>query len=140
MLWTNKPTTQQSGETAELLAANYLVQQGLIVQDKNVHSRVGEIDIIMKQGDTFVFVEVKYRSSANFGGAISTISMKKQQKIRKTAAFYLQQCGLNEYNTPCRFDVVTLQGNINNPEITWLKTPFKRINGAKFIYVRTDQK
>ena len=48
----------------------------------------------------------------------------KQQKVRKTAAFYLQQLGLNEYNTPCRFDVVALQGEINNLEINWLKNAF----------------
>jgi len=124
LLWTKKPTTRETGNITELFAAKYLVKQGLIIQDKNLYSRMGEIDIIMKDGDTFVFVEVKYRASTLFGGAISTISTKKQQKIRKTAAFYLQQCGLNEYNTPCRFDVIALQGNINNLDITWLKNAF----------------
>ncbi len=124
MPWTNRPTTRDTGEVTELLAIKYLTRQGLVIQEKNVHSRLGEIDIIMKEDKTFVFVEVKYRSSANFGGAISAISPKKQQKIKKTAAFYLQQCGLNEYNTPCRFDVVALEGNINNPEIIWLKNAF----------------
>jgi putative endonuclease len=124
LLWTKKQTTRETGNITETLAANYLVKQGLIIQDKNQHSRMGEIDIIMKDGETFVFIEVKYRSSTRFGGAISAISTQKQQKIRKTAAFYLQQCGLNEYNTPCRFDVVALQGNINNLDITWLKNAF----------------
>jgi len=124
LLWTKKPSTRETGNITEIFAANYLVKQGLIIQEKNLYSRMGEIDIIMKDGDTFVFVEVKYRASAQFGGAISTISAKKQQKIRKTAAFYLQQCGLNEYNTPCRFDVIALQGNISNLDITWLKNAF----------------
>jgi putative endonuclease len=124
LLWTKKPTTRETGNITETFAADYLVKQGLIIQDKNRHSRLGEIDIIMKDEDTFVFIEVKYRSSSQFGGAISAISAKKQQKIRKTAAFYLQQCGLNEYNTSCRFDVVALQGNINNLDITWLKNAF----------------
>jgi putative endonuclease len=122
--WINKPTTRNTGEVTEALAADYLMKQGLIMQEKNLYSKMGEIDVIMKDGDTFVFVEVKYRSSANFGGAISAISLKKQQKIRKTAEFYLQKCGLNEYNTSCRFDVIALQGNISNPEITWLKNAF----------------
>ena len=122
--WTKKPTTRSTGEITEALATDHLTEQGLIIQEKNLHSRVGEVDVIMKDGDTFVFIEVKYRSSTNFGGAISAISVKKQQKIRKTAAFYLQKCGLNEYNTPCRFDVIALQGNISNPEITWLKNAF----------------
>ena len=124
MLWTKKPTTRETGNVTETFAANYLVKQGLIIQDKNLYSRMGEIDIVMKDQQTFVFIEVKYRSSTAFGGAISAISTKKQQKIRKTAAFYLQQCGLNEYNTSCRFDVVALQGNIDNLDITWLKNAF----------------
>ena len=124
MLWTKKLSTRETGNVTETFAVNYLVKKGLILQDKNRHSRMGEIDIIMKEDETFVFIEVKYRSSELFGGAISAISEQKQQKIRKTAAFYLQQCGLNEYNTPCRFDVVALQGNINNLDITWLKNAF----------------
>ncbi|MBA6232526.1 MULTISPECIES: YraN family protein [unclassified Colwellia] len=122
--WTKKVTTRETGNITEKVAANYLVEQGLIIQEKNLYSRAGEIDIIMKDGNTIVFIEVKYRASALFGGAISAISEKKQQKIRKTAAFYLQQCGLNEYNTSCRFDVIALQGNINNLDITWLKNAF----------------
>lgn len=124
LLWTKKPNTKEKGEITETLATDYLVEQGLIFQEKNRYSRMGEIDIIMKEGETFVFVEVKYRASAQFGGAISAISASKQQKIKKTAAFYLQQCGLNEYNTPCRFDVIALQGNINDIDITWLKNAF----------------
>ncbi|MBA6262502.1 YraN family protein [Colwellia sp. Bg11-12] len=122
--WTKKVTTRETGDITEKVAAKYLVEQGLIIQEKNFYSRMGEIDIIMKDGNTFVFIEVKYRASALFGGAISAISDQKQQKIRKTAAFYLQQCGLNEYNTSCRFDVIALQGNINNLDITWLKNAF----------------
>lgn len=124
MPWTTKPSTRFTGDITEAFAASYLAKQGLIFEEKNQYSRMGEIDIIMKDGDTLVFIEVKYRASNSFGGAISAISVQKQQKIRKTATFYLQQCGLNEYNTSCRFDVVALQGNINNPEITWLKNAF----------------
>ena len=81
----------------------------------------------MQDDDTLVFIEVKYRRNNTFGGAIAAISHKKKQKIRQTAKFYLQQHGLNAYNTPCRFDVVTLQGNSDNrstPQITWLKNTF----------------
>ena len=83
MLWTKKPTTRETGNVTETFAAHYLVKQGLIIQDKNQHSRLGEIDIIMKDNDTFVFIEVKYRSSTLFGGAISAISSQKQQISRK---------------------------------------------------------
>lgn len=108
----------------EQLAAAYLTEKGLIVKGCNFHNRRGELDLIMTEADTWVFVEVKYRKNANFGGAIASISAAKQQKIKQCAAYYLQNAGLNEYNTPCRFDVVTLEGNIANPEITWLKNAF----------------
>jgi len=117
-------STKQSGDIAEQLAANFLAEQGLIFVESNVHSRQGEIDLVMKEKDTFVFIEVKYRKNKHFGGAIAAIPYKKQQKIIKTAAFYLQQHSLKEYNTSCRFDVVAIDGELNHPEITWLKNAF----------------
>ncbi|AWB56627.1 YraN family protein [Colwellia sp. Arc7-D] len=124
MLWTNKANTVTTGKNSEQLAAHYLAQQGLLLKTCNFQNRRGEIDLIMIENDVFVFVEVKYRKNSHFGGAIAAVSIKKQQKIKQCAAFYLQQAGLNEYNTPCRFDVIAMQGNINNPDITWLKNAF----------------
>ncbi|MFT5813018.1 MAG: putative endonuclease [Psychroserpens sp.] len=124
MLWTNKTSTVTTGKNSEQLAANYLSQNGLLLKTCNFQNRRGEIDLIMTENDTWVFVEVKYRKNNHFGGAIAAVSANKQQKIRQCAAFYLQQAGLNEYNTPCRFDVIAMQGDINNPEITWLKNAF----------------
>ena len=124
MLWTNKTNTVTTGKNSEQLAAHYLTQQGLKLHTSNFQNRRGEIDLIMTENDIWVFVEVKYRKNSHFGGAIAAISIKKQQKIKQCAAFYLQQAGLNEYNTPCRFDAIAMQGDINNPEITWLKNAF----------------
>jgi putative endonuclease len=124
LLWTNKANTVTKGKNSEQLAASYLAEQGLVLQTANFQNRRGEIDLIMTELDTWVFVEVKYRKNIHFGGAIAAVSVKKQQKIKQCAAFYLQQAGLNEYNTPCRFDVIAMQGDINNPEITWLKNAF----------------
>lgn len=121
------PSTNNSkstGQVTEQLAADYLIKQGLLLQSANFHNRAGEIDLVMTETDTWVFVEVKYRRNNNFGGAISAVSVQKQQKIKQCAAYYLQQAGLNEYNTSCRFDVIALQGDITNPEITWLKNAF----------------
>lgn len=112
------------GKVTEQLAADYLTEQGLVLQTRNFHNRRGELDLVMTNADTWVFIEVKYRRDTRFGGAISAISAQKQQKIKQCAAYYLQQAGLNEYNTSCRFDVITLQGDITNPEITWLKNAF----------------
>jgi len=122
--WFSKFTSKQKGDFTEDLAADYLSQQGLYLVTKNFSSSRGEIDLIMKDQDTLVFVEVKYRKSRSHGGAISTISVKKQHKLKLCAAFYFQQSQLNEYNTACRFDVVTLEGDLIHPEITWLKNAF----------------
>jgi putative endonuclease len=124
LLWTNKTNTVTTGKNSEQLAAHYLTQRGLLLQTCNFQNRRGEYDLIMTDNDVLVFVEVKYRKNNHFGGAVAAVSVKKQQKIKQCAAFYLQQVGLNEYNTPCRFDVIAMQGDINNPEITWLKNAF----------------
>jgi len=117
-------TTIDKGQATELFAQHYLSAQGLTFIDKNFHCRQGEIDLIMRDGDTYIFVEVKYRKNSSFGGAIAAISPSKQKKVKHCVTFYLQQAGLNEYNTSCRIDVVALEGNIINPEVTWLKNAF----------------
>ncbi|MCH2055226.1 MAG: YraN family protein [Thalassotalea sp.] len=119
-----KLTTKAIGDSTEALAANYLKAQGLTLATQNYSSKYGEIDLICQDGQTWVFVEVKYRRSAAYGGAISTISTAKQQKLKHCASFYLQLKGINEYNTSCRFDVVALQGDLTQPQITWLKNAF----------------
>lgn len=127
MQWisTNKgvSNTTNTGSYWEGYAENYLCQQGLTKVATNFRTKVGEIDLIMKDQETTVFIEVKFRKNAHFGGAISAVSISKQQKITKTAAFFLQQQGLNAYNTACRFDIVAIEGE-SNPEIIWLKNAF----------------
>ena len=117
-------STVNKGKATELQAQHYLESQGLTLHTCNFHSRGGEVDLIMQDQDTYVFVEVKYRKNNLFGGALSTISNKKIQKIKQCATYYLQHKQINAYNTPCRFDVVALEGDINKPTITWLKNAF----------------
>lgn len=124
MPWIEHITTFTKGQTSEAFAIEYLIRNKLKFVTKNFHSRQGEIDIVMLDGQTYIFVEVKYRKNNNFGGAISAVSYNKIQKIRKCATFYLHQHDLNEYNTQCRFDIIALEGDINNPQITWLKNAF----------------
>ncbi len=129
MLW-NKSTQDQSttsaskGQITEQYAQQYLTKQGLTLVEKNFHSRQGEVDLIMLDGDTYVFIEVKYRKNRLFGGAIAAIPVSKQNKIKHCVTFYLHQAGLNEYNTSCRIDVVALEGDITQPHVTWLKNAF----------------
>lgn len=126
MLWSSKESSSKkaSGDYWESFAEQYLVEKGLTCLAKNFFSRQGEIDLIMKDSACIVFVEVKYRKTTNFGGAISAVSHIKQQKIIKTASFFLQQQRLNEYNTECRFDVIAIEGDKNHPTVNWLKNAF----------------
>ncbi|OKY27338.1 YraN family protein [Thalassotalea sp. PP2-459] len=126
MFWNKKSSDDShntSGQHWESKALAYLEKQQLTLVTANFHSRQGEIDLIMKEGDCLVFVEVKYRKNKAFGGAISAVSISKQEKIRRTAAFFLQQQGLNAYNTACRFDIIAIEGG-NIPEFIWLKNAF----------------
>lgn len=123
----DKNTSNKQGQIAEQLAKQFLQTEGLLFIEQNFHSRWGELDLVMKEQDVLVFIEVKYRKNNLFGGAISAVSTSKQQKIIKTAAIYLQQHGLNEYNTAYRFDVVAIEGNTNTiakSQINWLKNAF----------------
>lgn len=124
MSWINPNTSHARGRVTEAFAEKYLIEQGLTPIDRNIHCRQGEIDLVMRDDDIIVFVEVKYRKNNNFGGAIEAVSIAKQNKIRHCVAFFFQQANLNEYNTPCRFDVIALEGNINQPQVTWLKNAF----------------
>lgn len=124
MPWIKASTSHNTGKVTEAFAKQYLIDQGLVFIDSNVHCRQGEIDLIMQEGTTFIFVEVKYRKNSHFGGAISAVSQAKQNKIKHCVAFFLHKANLNEYNTPCRFDVIALDGDINQPQVTWLKNAF----------------
>lgn len=124
MSWISQLTSKNKGDITESFAKQFLTKKGLVFVTQNFHSRYGELDLVMKDGETFVFVEVKYRKNNLYGGAISTISSKKQQKLKLCAAFYFQQAQLNEYNTAYRFDVIALEGDLNLPEVTWLKNAF----------------
>jgi putative endonuclease len=124
LLWNKKITTTQTGKITEDFVSEYLILQNLTLIDQNFHSRHGEIDLIMLDGNTYVFIEVKYRKNNKYGGSLVAVSYSKQQKLRLCAKYYLQQNQLNEYNTPCRFDIVALEGDIQNPNINWLKNAF----------------
>ena len=124
MSWIKKATSHARGKVTETFAEDYLIEQGLQPIDKNVHCRQGEIDLVMRDGDVFVFVEVKYRKNNHFGSAAEAVSLAKQNKIKHCVAFFFHKANLNEYNTPCRFDVIALEGDINKPQVTWLKNAF----------------
>ena len=84
-----RKSTRARGARYEELAAAFLEKQGYVILEKNFFCRTGEIDIIAREGDTLVFVEVKYRKDLAAGDPAEAVNERKQEKIRKAAAFYL---------------------------------------------------
>jgi len=109
------------GYESEQYAREYLILQGLKWIESNYHSRMGEIDLIMRDKESLVFVEVRSRASAAFGGAISSITNSKKQKLLKTASLYLVAKKLYDKEI-VRFDVLSLEGT--PPKINWIKNAF----------------
>lgn len=98
------------GTKYESIACEFLERQGYEILERNYRCRIGEIDIIARDGIYLVFLEVKYRAKDGCGQAVYAVSLKKQQVISRVAAFYLLKNRLSE-STPCRFDVVAIDGN-----------------------------
>ncbi len=105
---------QLIGAKAEDDAFTFLQEHGLTPVTRNFRCRFGEIDLIMYEGNTLVFIEVRKRKNCLYGGATTSITSIKQQKIIKTAYFYLQRY---KALPACRFDVVAWNG----AECQWLK-------------------
>lgn len=110
------------GNRAENLALKYLKRAGLKLVERNFSCRVGELDLIMRDGDYLVFTEVRYRKDLDFGGALESIDQRKQQKLRRAAQTYLQKHKLND--CPCRFDILCLTGSVIKPHYQWIKNAF----------------
>jgi len=126
----NYSHSQRKGFSIENLACDYLRHYNLILIHKNFQSRFGEIDLIMKDNNpsflknTLVFVEVRYRRTGLFGGALESIGRDKQKKLMRTAQLYLTKH--HEFSTPpCRFDVVLVSGNLKQPDIQWIVNAFE---------------
>jgi len=116
--------TQTSGKQAEDLACQHLQQQGLRLLERNYTTRFGEIDLVMRDKDTTVFVEVRYRKHNNLVDPLSSIDLRKQQKLIRTARAYLQQqrdLGLS----PARFDVIAITTQDAQHQIQWIKNAFE---------------
>ena len=109
------------GQAAEEKALDYLQRKGLHLLNRNYRCKNGEIDLIMQQNDTLVFVEVRYRQSSLFGSAAESVTSSKQRKLLLTANHYLQK---NRMDSPCRFDVVGIGGK-KLTEIEWIQNAFQ---------------
>lgn len=109
------PTARQiAGRAAEDQALSFLRAQGLALVTQNFLCKTGEIDLIMRHGDTLVFVEVRARADRVHGGAAASVTYAKQRRLIRTAQFYLQRL---RRLPPCRFDVIAIDGGI----LEWLQ-------------------
>ncbi len=104
-----------AGARAEALAADYLVAQGLHVVARNFRTRRGEIDLVMRDRASLVFVEVRLRTRSAFGGAAASITATKRARLVAAARAYLATL---EREPPCRFDAILLDA-LELGRITW---------------------
>ncbi len=116
MNW-NRLTSGLFGQRAERRAERFLKHQGLVAVARNVHFREGEIDLVMREGDTLVFVEVKARQQSSHGGAIAAFDSTKRNRLLRAVARYLHQQGYNPAHMDYRLDLVAIQGD----KIEWFK-------------------
>ena len=113
---------RKQGNDFEKLAANYLQEHGMEIIQLNYYCKMGEVDIITKDGDYLVFVEVKYRKTAAKGSALSAVTFNKMRKISRVADYYMFSHDFGG-NTSVRFDVVAIEEG----HLTHIKNAFEYI-------------
>jgi len=104
------------GAAAEELAAQFLAARGLAIVERNYRCRGGEIDLVARDRDTLVFVEVRLRTGNAFGGARESINAAKRRRLELAAGHYLGRLGREP---PCRFDAILLDA-LDEERIEWL--------------------
>ncbi len=118
-----RPPPGKKGHEEEARACLYLQKQGLALRERNYRCRHGEIDLIMDEGETLVFVEVRYRGNARYTGAAESVDRRKQAKLTATALHYLQ-AHRNAAQRPARFDVIAIAPGTELRRIEWIKNAF----------------
>lgn len=115
---------QRVGNQAEALAEQIMLKAGLSCLARNYRCKLGELDLVMRDGDTVVFVEVRYRRQSQWGGAAESVNQPKQKRVILAAQHFL----LNHpklANRPCRFDVIAAEGNPADPTAyNWIREAF----------------
>jgi putative endonuclease len=115
-----------AGALFEQRACAELQRAGLRLLDRNYSTRYGELDLVMLDGDTIVFVEVRHRLTSSHGHAAATVTASKQGKLIQTAELWL--CSHPEHaRRPCRFDVVSYDGPVDGATMTWWRGAFEAV-------------
>ncbi|MEO5566626.1 MAG: YraN family protein [Luteimonas sp.] len=115
------------GALVEAAARRHLLDAGLRQLAANVNYRIGELDLVMldrdRDGDVVVFVEVRYRADANFGGGAASVDHRKRRKLLRAAAMFLLRTRRNDAS--CRFDVIEASGDPVRPRLHWIRDAFR---------------
>jgi len=112
---------KNKGADAETQACHFLQQKGLALITQNYYCRQGEIDLIMNDNETTVFIEVRYRKNNHYGDAKESITIQKQNKIRTTALHYMQS---HDQHKNARFDVIAITGEGSQQQLEWIQNAF----------------
>ncbi len=119
-----EPDRHARGAASEDAALAFLQARGLHVLARNANTRGGELDLVMRDADCVVFVEVRYRASAGFGGGAVSVDASKRRKLVHAAQVWLLRHPQHA-NAPCRFDVIAASGDPAAPQLDWLRDAFR---------------
>ena len=114
---------QRLGEKGETWACEALEQRGYAIVERRYRTRFGEIDVIADDGGTVVFVEVKTKTDCNFSDPVESVTRQKQRRLVSMAEQYVACKRLD--NTPCRFDVVTVDASVAPSRVTIYQDAFR---------------
>lgn len=120
---TGSAAPRARGQVVEEASEQYLLQHGLQAIARNFSSRGGEIDLVMRDGETLVFVEVRFRKNDNFGTPAESITVSKKRKLLQTAQLYLLAHPIWR-NKPCRFDVIAARPGASGLQFEWIQNAF----------------
>jgi putative endonuclease len=116
----NRP---EKGKLSETVAADFLRDQGLVIMAQNVRCSLGEIDLVARQGDIHVFVEVKSRFASGRGLPQEAVTWAKRKRLTRLAQWYIKQHRL--HRQPARFDVIAITWQGSEPSIQWIPNAFE---------------
>jgi putative endonuclease len=116
-------TTRQRGSHWEQVAESFLNRRGLKTLERNYQARFGEIDLVMLDGETLVFTEVRYRQNAQHGSGADSVTYTKQRRIISAARRFLQNRPIAS-NRPCRFDVISIGSDEGRVLLNWIRNAF----------------
>jgi putative endonuclease len=112
-----------TGDVFEDRALAHLERAGLVLVERNFRNRFGEIDLVMREGDTLVFVEVRYRRSRAFGGAADSVTARKRERLERAARGFLA-AHPEHAGRACRFDLMAFDGQPARAQLDWQRAAF----------------